>query len=152
MNRVYAITDLDGYVSQVREAAAQTIADLDGYVSQVREVAAQTIEENNEENLDNYITINQMINMVKEECLGFDDEDRPILDEDCNEKIFENTIVWIHDVALAKLAAKNLVECAWDDQTNEMIFWSSETKENKNVRTKNPTRKNKKTKGSDSGL
>lgn len=130
-NEVYAITNLEGYASQMRD------------------VAAKSLSEEYTENLDDFITINQMINMVKKECVGYDDEDRPLLDEDTNEKIFENTAIWIHNVGLAKLAAQDLVQCAWDDACNEMVFWKPEPK---NVRTKKRRRKNTKTKRPDSGL
>jgi hypothetical protein len=83
--------------------------------------------------------------MVHKQCLGFDNNDRPLLDENINEEIFENTVVWIHNVGLAKLAAQDLVECAWDDDTNEMIFWPKEKK--KNVKQRKSGRKNKKSEG-----
>jgi len=130
MSEFYAITDLVGYATQMRDAASKSICG------------------SSQDNLDEYITIPQMITLVKEQCNGFDDEDRPLLDEDTNENIFEDTVLWIHEVGLAKLAAQNLIECAWDDKTNTMIFW----KDDNDVRTKNSTGKNKKTKGSDSGL
>lgn len=113
---VYAITNLQGYASQMRDAAAKNLSDEP------------------EHNLDEYITLGQIMNMIKKECIGFDDENRPLLDEKANEKIFENTSIWIYNSALAKLAAKDLVECAWDNDINEMIFWSKEKK--KNGRTK----------------
>ena len=112
MSEVYAITNLEGYAAQMRDAAAKSLS------------------ENHNDNLDDYISINQIVNLVKNECVGFDDEDRPLLDEDTNEKIFENTAVWIHNVGLAKLAAQDLVECAWDDELNEMVFWHKETPKN----------------------
>lgn len=124
-NEVYAIVDLEGYASQMRDAAAKSLS------------------ENYTENLDDFITINQMINMVKKECVGFDDDDRPLLDEDTNEKIFENIAIWIHNVGLAKLAAQNLVECAWDNDSNEMVFWAKPKEKTKNNGRK-PGRKNKK--------
>lgn len=134
MSEVYAIVDVDGYVTQMRDAAARSISS------------------DTNENLDEYISLKQMTNLVEEFCLGHDDEDRPLLDEDTNEKIFETAALWIHDVGLAKLAAKDLVECAWDNEINEMVFWSKpEKQETKNVRTKSRG-KNKKTKGSDSGM
>jgi hypothetical protein len=58
--------------------------------------------------------------------------------------IYDYTITWIHNVALAKLAAQDLVECAWDDDANEMVFWSKETKDDKPVKRRNK----KKNKGS----
>jgi hypothetical protein len=127
MSEVYAITNLEGYATQIRDAAAKSLS------------------ENHNDNLNDYISINQIVNLVKNECVGFDDEDRPLLDEDTNEKIFENTAVWIHNVGLAKLAAQDLVECAWDDKSNEMIFWAKE-KRKPNAKSKS-RRKNKKSEG-----
>lgn len=122
-NEVYAITDLKGYVTEMREAAASSFCD------------------SFEEDLDGYINLNQMMNLVKSECLGFDDENRPLLNEEANEKIYESTVTWIHNVGLAKLAAKDLVQCAWDSKNNEMIFWAKENDTNAK-----PKRKNKKPK------
>lgn len=121
------------------------IIDIEGYVSQMRDAAAKSLSEEYSENLDDFISIGQIINMVKNECVGFDDEDRPLLDEDTNEKIFENIAIWIHNVGLAKLAAQDLVECAWDDNCNEMIFWAKKQRK-PNAKSKS-RRKNKKTEG-----
>lgn len=107
------------------------IVDLNGYVSQMREVAAQSISENSsEDNLDSYISLDQMVGLVKNNCLGFDDSEHPLLNEEANQKIFEEVSVWIHNIGLAKLAAQDLVECAWDDELNEMVFWQKETPKN----------------------
>lgn len=127
MSNIYAITDLEGYVSQMREAAAQSVC------------------EDYTDDINDYISITQMINLVNEECLGFDDEDRPLLDEETNENIFDNAATWIHNVGLAKLAAQDLVECAWDDKDNEMVFWPKEKSTNETKRKSG--RKNKKHKG-----
>lgn len=122
---VYAITDVDGYIHQMREAAAKSLS-----------------EDGEEENLDEFISAGQMLNMIKKECVGFDDQDRPLLDENSNERIYENTAVWIHNVGLAKLAAQDLIECAWDDESNEMIFWAKKKVSN-NVESSKPKSKNK---------
>jgi hypothetical protein len=121
-----------------------SIIDLERYVTEIREVAANTLSENNTDNLDDYVTITQLMQMVRKNCLGFDDDNRPLLNEKMNEQIYESTITWIHNVALAKLAAQDLVECAWDDDANEMVFWSKETKDDKPVKRRNK----KKNKGS----
>lgn len=128
MSDLYAIVDLDGYASQIREAAAKSLCDTSN------------------DDLNEYITITQIVNMVKENCKGFDEEDRPLLDEDTNEKIFEDTAVWIHSVGLAKLAAQDLIECAWDDKNNEMVFWAKENKvkTHDSTKPKRNSRKNKK--------
>jgi hypothetical protein len=107
MSEVYAITDLEGYANEMRIAAAKSLS------------------ANQDDNLDEYISLNQMINLVKSECVGYDHKDRPLLNEESNEQIYEKTVIWMHNVGLAKLAAKGLVECAWDNQTNEMVFWAN---------------------------
>jgi hypothetical protein len=107
MSEVYAIVDLEGYAAEMREAAAKSLSKY------------------YDNNLDDFISIRQMINLIKNECVGFDDKNRPLLNEDTNEKIYEHTVTWIHNVGLAKLAAKGLVECAWDEASNEMVFWAN---------------------------
>lgn len=116
----YAITNIKGYATEMRDAAARTVA------------------ENYDENLDEYISIDQMINLVRSECVGFDGENRPLLNEDANEKIYKSTVTWIQNVGLAKLAAQGLIECAWDDEINEMVFWA-----NKEINTKALSKKAK---------
>lgn len=120
---VYAITDLEGYASQMRSAAAKTLS------------------EDDTTNLNEFISLQQIINMVNHECLGYDDEDRPLLDEEANEKIFENTAVWIENVGLAKLAAQDLVECAWDSDSNDMVFWVKEKPTNAKSKSKSRRKK-----------
>jgi hypothetical protein len=122
-DELYAIVDLEGYVQEMRQAAASSLSDSDT------------------DDLNNYISVNQMINLVKNECLGYDDNDRPMLNEDANCKIYESTVAWIHNVGLAKLAAQDLIECAWDSELSEMIFWSK-TKEKKHNGKRKSRRKN----------
>ncbi len=105
-NEIYAIVDLEGYASEMRDAAAKSFAD-------------------DCSDVDSYISLGQMINLVKSECIGFDDQNRPLLNEDANEKIYESTITWINNIGLARLAADGYVECAWDTDKNEMIFWAN---------------------------
>lgn len=102
-----------------------SIIDVENYATEMRKAAADNISENSsEDNLDEYITIDQMIGLVKVNCLGFDEESRPLLHEKANQKIFEEASIWIHNVGLAKLAGRDLVECAWDSELQEMVFWN----------------------------
>ena len=118
-DQVYAITDIEGYVSQMRQVAAENIS-----------------ENSDQDNLDDYISIGQMIGLVKSNCLGYDDKNRPLLNEKQNEIIFAETTTIIHNVGLAKLAAKDIVECAWDDELNEMVFWHKEIPKNEKPKRK----------------
>ncbi len=108
------------------------IMNLDGYVSQMRDSVAQSILENNSDDLDQYISLNQIKSLVYESCLGTDIEDHPFVDEDINEHIFESVRTWIYNVGLAKLASAGHIECAWDDDADEMIFWKSDNQQGSN--------------------
>jgi hypothetical protein len=123
--KLYTITDLDGYVADVRQSAAQSLS-----------------EEPTNENLDNYISLKQMTNLVRNNCVGFDNDSRPLLNEDANEKIFEETAIWIHNVGLAKLAGQDLIECAWDSELNDMVFWAKEKVKKSNAKRTRSRRKN----------
>lgn len=126
MSEVYAITDLEGYATEMRTAAAKSLS------------------ADKSDNLDDYISIHQMINLVRSECVGYDHKDRPLLDENSNEQIYEKTVVWLHNVGLAKLAAKGLVECAWDNETNAMVFWAKPKKKKRKPNEQSIKRRNKK--------
>jgi len=128
-NKVYAITDLDGYVSQMRIEAVKAISD--NYEN---------------ENLDEYISMNEVVGIVDDHSLGIDEQNRYLLDEESNENIFNEITVWINNIGLAKLAGKNLVECAWDNETNQMVFWTKEEENDK----KKPTRRKRTRKNMDS--
>ena len=108
-------------------AEVYAIINLEGYASQLRDAAASSLSENYTENLDDYITIQNVINMVNENCLGHDEHDRPLLNEELNNQVYENIISWINGVGLSKLAGQNLIECAWDDDQNDFVFWKKET-------------------------
>lgn len=110
---LYAITNMNGYVTEMRQAAAKSLS-----------------QDSENENLDEYISIDQMVGLVISKSVGFDDLNRPMLNEDKNEEIFEEIAIWIHNVGLAKLAALDLLECAWSDEDNDMVFWAKEKPKN----------------------
>jgi hypothetical protein len=111
-----------------------SITNLEGYATDLRRAAAEYICENFEDNLDDYVSITQVVNLVHHHADGYDDEDRPMITETNNEDIYGEVITWIHNVGLAKLAARNMLECAWDDELNEMIFWNKEKNQDESNR------------------
>jgi hypothetical protein len=111
-----------------------SITNLEGYATDLRRAAAEYICENFEDNLDDYVSITQVVNLVHHYADGYDDEDRPMITETNNEDIYGEVITWIHNVGLAKLAARNMLECAWDDELNEMVFWNKEKNQDESNR------------------
>lgn len=119
-NRTYALTDVHGYAFDMRLAAADHIC-----------------ENNDEDDLDSYISINQILNIIEEQNLGYDDENRPLINQQITEDIFETIAVWIHNVGISKLAGLNLIECAWDSELNDMVFWGNQNDEPNKSRRQN---------------
>jgi hypothetical protein len=105
MSEIYSISDLDMYAKSMRKNAALSFTEL--YT----------------ENLDDFISINQMVDLIKTNCVGEDEDGNLLIDEDSYNKTFDEVRVWLYNVGLAKLAAVGRVECAWDNELNEMIFW-----------------------------
>jgi hypothetical protein len=106
-----------------------SIVDLEGYANSIREGAAKSFTETYTENLDEFISIDQVIGLVKEYSVGKDEEDNYLITEENFNEIFEAVRDRLYTVGLSRLAAKGLVECAWDDETNEMVFWLSDAGE-----------------------
>lgn len=99
------------------------ILDLDRYASYIRKRAAISLAEDYTEDLDEFLTIPQAVGMIKEHSIGIDEEGRHLLDEESHSLLFDAARTRIHNCGLAKLAAEGLLECAWDDDANEMMFW-----------------------------
>lgn len=100
-----------------------SIIDLEGYAKAMRDGAASSFEKDYTENLDDFISIGQVINMIKKHNLGLDDEGNYLINEQIFDDVFNDIRDWLYGVGLAKLASKGFVDCSWDDESNEMVFW-----------------------------
>ena len=100
-----------------------SIIDLEGYAKAMRDGAASSFEKDYTENLDEFITIPQVINMIKINNLGLDEEGNYLINEQIFDDVFNDIRDRLYSVGLAKLASKGFVDCAWDDESNEMVFW-----------------------------
>jgi hypothetical protein len=107
-----------------------SIIDLEGFAKSLREGVASSFEENYTESLDEFISIGQVINLIKNNNLGKDEDDYYIINEEIFEDTFNEIREWFYGVGLCKLASVGYVDCAWDNDSNKMIFWlSNENKE-----------------------
>lgn len=100
-----------------------SIIDLHGFAGEIRKAAADSFSQTYTENLDEFISNEQIINLIRSQSLGLDENNDYIIDEDIFDNIFDDIRDWIYGVGVARLAAKGEVECAWDDSSNQMIFW-----------------------------
>ena len=109
MSEVYSIMDMERYATSLRANAAMTYAKSD--------ITTR---------LDEYITIPQVCTLIDNNIVGHDEKDRPLIDENGYNTIFEEIRVWLYNASLAHLAGNDEVQCAWDDELNEMVFWIPE--------------------------
>lgn len=99
------------------------VSNLEGFAKSLRDNVAKSFADDYKENLDEFVSISQVIGIIKEYSTGETEEKRPIITEDAFNHIYDDLRVRIYEVGLAKLAAKGYVECAWDSKTNTMEFW-----------------------------
>ncbi len=122
------------------EDSIYSITDLDGYSNSIRESVAQSFVENYAENLDDYITLEQVKTLVIEHSLGQDEEGNYLIDSDVFDDTFNDIREWFYEAGLAKLAAKGVIDCAWDDEANQMVFWVKDNEQQSNSTTETGNR------------
>lgn len=116
---MHCIVNLDKYVEYARRMVAISFAKDKG----------EELDESDD--LDTYVTIGQGHQMVAENAMGVDEDGRYLITDKGYKNLFEQLRTRIYNSGLSKLAAKNLIECAWDDKMNTMIFWSEESDKKK---------------------
>lgn len=108
MNDRYIVNDLTHLASSIRKNAAMGIGDTEN------------------QDLDTFMSIVQVENVILNNT-DKDEDNNIIMDEDQYNSIFDEVTDWIINTGLAKLAAEDKIQCAWDDEQNCMVFWHNET-------------------------
>tara|TARA_B100001778_G_scaffold240113_1_gene200528 strand:- start:1710 stop:2090 length:381 start_codon:yes stop_codon:yes gene_type:complete len=100
------------------------IKKLDEISDIIRDNAATSLAETYQSNqLDKFVTINQIEDLIIEHSLGTDDEGQYIINMDVFADIFDSVRNMIYQSALSKLAASGTIESAWDSEKDKMVFW-----------------------------
>lgn len=102
------------------------IMNLEKYASYVRKRVASSMSEDRGDDLDEFITIKQACDMIIDYSVGKDEEGRPLLDDESHSRLFEAVKTRIFNCGLSKLAARGELECAWDEESRNMVFWPAE--------------------------
>lgn len=112
MSEIYSILNLEKYASYIRRKAA---------ISYSKDYEKELIER--EKDLDDFITITQVCRFIEECSIGKDEQGKFLLNEETYDLLYEKIKVRIYNCGLSKLAVSGHLECAWDNDKNEMIFW-----------------------------
>lgn len=102
-----------------------SIINLEKYANYIRKRAAVSYCEDYKENLDEFINVKQVCGLIKEFSIGNDEDGRCLISEEGCDKLLEAIKTRLYTCGLSKLAVAGKLECAWDQEKNEMIFWSS---------------------------
>lgn len=102
------------------------VRNLEKYAIEMRAAAATYISNDYTDNLDEFVTVKQLTSFIKSKSVGIDEKGRLLLNSETIDDIFVTVCDWIYGVGLSRLASKNLLECAWDNDQNRMVFWKSE--------------------------
>lgn len=105
---------------------AFAITDLEKFAVILRRNAAESLAHNYTENLDDFISISQVVSIVKFSRLNHDAGD-VMINEDILADLLEEISDIIYQVGLSKLCADDKIECAWDNKSNSMVFWQKDT-------------------------
>jgi hypothetical protein len=82
--------------------------------------------------IDNLISLSQTENLVRKYIEpGYNDEF--IISDDKYDILCDEIKKWIYNSSLSLVASSGAIECAWDDQSNEMFFWHPESNETFNI-------------------
>lgn len=102
------------------------IVDLEGYCNALRLQVGEEMDAKIPKEIDQYITMKQVESLIEERCLGHNEYGHLMINEEIHNNVCDSISERIQNVGLAKLAADNVLECAWDDTINEMVFWLAE--------------------------
>jgi hypothetical protein len=82
--------------------------------------------------IDNLISLSQAEQLVRKYIEpGYNDEF--ILSDENYDMLCDEIKKWIYNSSLGLAASSGTIECAWDDESNEMFFWHLESNETFNI-------------------
>lgn len=109
------------------EDQVMAVVDIDGYVEEIAKAVTEELSPgSNHKDLYYYCTKQQIVGIVEENCLGFSENNEPLINFEVFHNIFHSVLQRVQNGALSQLAAEGYLECAWDDDLNDMVFWLSD--------------------------
>lgn len=111
------------------------IKDMQKFCKTIRDEAVVSLSANisKKTDIDEFITIKQCEEIVGRKCISHDDYGRLILNKDLYVDILQEIAEQIYQSALSKLAASDIIECAWDEKLQKMTFWTYKDNSIKNI-------------------
>ena len=102
-----------------------SIVNMKEYCKSIVNIAAKEMKTNSDEILE-FVSLKQIEGIINENCIEHNEENQPIINVESHINIINEVCKIVQSTALSKLAADGYLECAWDEETNDMIFWTKD--------------------------
>ena len=104
------------------------ITNIELFAKSVRKNAAMVFPKSYSDQINSLISIDQTKNLMKK-YIEPSYNDEFIISSD-NHRLLSNEIKrWIYNRSLSVVASSGEIECSWDDNFNDMIFWDPKSRE-----------------------
>lgn len=108
------------------------IRNLKLFTNSIRKNVAMVFPKRYYYEIDNLISLSQTEQLVRKYIEpGYNDEF--ILSDENYDLLCDEIKKRIYNSSLSLVASSGSIECAWDDQSNEMFFWNPESNETFNI-------------------
>ena len=109
-----------------------TIKNIKLFTKSIRKNMVMIFPRSYHHQVDNLISLSQTEKLVRQYIEpAYNDEF--ILNDENYDLLCNEIKRWIYNSSLGLAASSGTIECAWDDQSNEMFFWHLESNETFNI-------------------
>lgn len=106
--------------------AVYKVKDLEEYCKSIAKRTSEEFDVENWKEILDYISLEQIEQIARDFSLGESDDGFLIINEEKYLLAIEEVLTRVQSLIIAKLASEGFLECAWDDEINDMVFWLSE--------------------------
>lgn len=100
-----------------------SIVNMKEYCNSIVDTIAQEMKIDLKNEILEFVSLKQIEGIVNENCIEHNEENQPIINVESHIKILDDVYTIVQSTALSQLAADGYLECAWDEEINDMIFW-----------------------------
>lgn len=108
------------------------IKSIELFAKSIRKNIAMAFPKSYSDQIDKLISVDQTENLIRKYVEPGYNNQFIISTDEYNYLCFEIK-KWIYNSSLSQVASSGKIECAWDDDSNEMIFWHPESNETFNT-------------------
>ena len=106
------------------EEQMMSVVDMEGCVEHLADsIAKEYSPDTKAEDVFHFCSRQQIESIINESCLGYDEDDNPIISVEIYAEVCDKIFQTVQSASLAKLASEGYLECAWDNDLNDMVFW-----------------------------